>query len=89
VRHWLAIRKQEGLKIDLETAEVDWDCVQTLDPYGVWPDMPEEEQQVERGHFARCRGSDISVHFGDLTERTAAVLWKRHKAKLVFPAGLA
>jgi hypothetical protein len=89
MRHWLAIRKQEGLKIDPETAEVDWDYVQTFDPYGVWPDMPEKEQQVERGHFARSPGSNIWVHFRDLTRRTAAVLWKRHKAKLVFPAGLA
>ena len=32
---WLAIRREAGLKIDPETAEVDWTYGQTLDPYGV------------------------------------------------------
>ena len=39
---WLAIRKQEGLKIDPGTAEVTWHYAQTFDPYGVDPDLPEE-----------------------------------------------
>ena len=37
VEEWLAIRKEEGLKIDPDTAEVDWVYAQTLDPYGVDP----------------------------------------------------
>jgi hypothetical protein len=37
VEEWLAIRKQEGLKIDPETAEVSWHHAQTFDPYGVDP----------------------------------------------------
>ena len=31
VEQWLAIRKEAGLKIDPETAEVDWCYAQTLD----------------------------------------------------------
>ena len=36
VEQWLATRKEAGLKIDPETAEVDWIYAQTLDPYGVY-----------------------------------------------------
>src|SRR5262249_38080334 len=35
---WLAIRKEAGLKIDPQTAEVDWGYALTLDPYGVYPE---------------------------------------------------
>jgi len=41
VEQWLAIRKQAGLQIDPETAEVEWTYALTLDPYGVEP-VPEE-----------------------------------------------
>jgi hypothetical protein len=46
VEQWLAIRKEAGLKIDPKTAEVEWRYAQTLHPYGVYPDLPEECQQV-------------------------------------------
>jgi hypothetical protein len=59
IEQWLAIRKEAELKIDRETAEVDWNYALTLDPYGVYPDLPEEYQQVGREYFARSRGSDI------------------------------
>jgi hypothetical protein len=41
------------------SAEVDWSCAQTLDPYGVGPKLPEEFQQVGREHFARSPGSNV------------------------------
>jgi hypothetical protein len=88
VKQWLAIRKEAGLKIDPETAEVDWKYAQTLDPYGIHPDLPEELRQVGREYFARSPGSDIWVHFGGLPEETRDALWRRHKSKLAFPAGL-
>ena len=88
VDQWLAIRKEEALKIDSSTAEVDWIYALTLDPYGVYPDLPEECQQVGREYFARRPGSDVWVVFGDLPEETRDVLWERHKSKLAFPAGL-
>jgi hypothetical protein len=85
---WLAIRKEAGLKIDPETAEVEWIYAHTLDPYGVYPELPEECQQVGREYFARSPGSDVWVDFGDLPEATRDALWKKHRSKLAFPAGL-
>jgi hypothetical protein len=66
VEEWLAARKEEGLKIDPDTAEVDWHYAQTLDPYGVYPDLPEECQCVGRKYFARRRevkyGSTLTIY---------------------------
>jgi hypothetical protein len=87
-REWVAIRKQTARKIDPETAEVDWDYGQVLDPYGIHPELPEEYQCVGRNYFARVPGSDIWVEFGDLSRATACALWEKHKDKLAFPAGL-
>jgi hypothetical protein len=79
---WLNVRKEEALKIDPATAEVDWIYAQTLDPYGIDPDLPEECQQVGREYFARRPGSDIWVWFGDLSEKTRDQLWDLHKSRL-------
>jgi len=88
VENWLAIRKEEGLKIEPATAEVAWRYALTLDPYGVHPELPEELQQVGREYFARRPDSDVWVEFGDLPKATRDALWERHKSKLAFPAGL-
>ena len=88
VEEWLAIRKEAGLHINSETAEVDWNYAQTFDPYGVDPDIPEEYQQVGREFFARSPESDVWVWFGDLPTATREDLWSRHSRKLAFPAGL-
>jgi hypothetical protein len=85
---WLAIRKEAGRQLDPETAEVLWTYAQTLDPYGVDPELPEECQQVGREYFARSPGSDIWVWFGDLPAETRDALWRKHKSDLAFPAGL-
>ena len=74
--------------MDPETAEVYWEYGYTFDPYGVYPDLPEECQQVGREYFARSPGSDIWVHFGDLPNTTREALWEKHKGTLAFPAGL-
>jgi len=58
IENWLAIRKEAGLQIDPETAEVDWDYALALDPYYVGYEIPEEYQQVGREYFARSPGSD-------------------------------
>ena len=76
IKKWLEIRKEAGLKIDPETAEVDWTYAQTLDPYGVDPELPEEYQQVGREYFARSPGSDVWVNFGDLPKGTSDALWR-------------
>jgi hypothetical protein len=88
VEKWLAIRKEAALHIDPETAEVDWIYAQTLDPYGVHPELPEECQIVGREYFARSPSSDVWVWFGDLSKATREALWGKHKDKLAFPAGL-
>ena len=83
-----SVRTEAGRKIDPATAEVEWTYAQTLDPYGIDPDLPEECHQVGREYFARSPGNDVWVWFGDLPEATRTALWKRHKQKLAFPAGL-
>ena len=92
IEKWLAIRKAEALKIDPDTAEVGWEYGQTLDPYGVCPDLPEEYQQVGREYFARAPGSEVWVHFGDLPKETeivcgldAAVSWPFQPGWKAFP----
>jgi hypothetical protein len=89
IEKWLSIRKEAALKIDPETAEVDWCYAQTLDPYGVldeW-ELPKEFHQVGRERFARSPGSDVWVWFHDLPDATREALWERHSRKLAFPAG--
>lgn len=88
VKQWLAGRKEAGLTIDPQTAEVCWEYGQIADPYGVHPDLPEQFQQVGRAYFARSPESDIWVEFGDLSKETRDALWERHKSELAFPAGL-
>jgi hypothetical protein len=88
IEQWLASRKEAGLKIDPETAEVCWEYGQVMDPYGVYSGLPEEFQQVGRQYFARSPGSDTWVHFRDLPDETRDALWERHKSQLAFPAGL-
>jgi hypothetical protein len=90
IERWLAIRKEEALKIDPDTAEVDWSYALTLDPYGVldeW-ELPQEFHQVGREYFARAPGSDVWVEFGDLPRETRDKLWHKHRHMLAFPAGL-
>jgi hypothetical protein len=82
LEEWLAIRKAEGLKIDPDTAEVDWEYGQILDPYRVHPDLPEECQQIGRVYFARSPGSDIWVCFYDLPKKTCDALWECLESKL-------
>lgn len=82
VEQWLQVRKEEALRIDAETAEVFWKYGLTMDPYGVFPDLPEEYRQVGREYFARSPGSDIWVSFSDLSAETAGKLWEMHKHKL-------
>lgn len=83
VEQWLEIRKEAGPRIDPQTAEVMWHFAYVFDPYGVYPEPPEEYQQVGREYFARSPGSDIWVWFGDLPRETQNILWEKHSSKLV------
>src|SRR5262249_13306551 len=78
VEKWLAIRKEAGKHIDPQTAEVACWYAETLDPYGVDPDLPDDCSCIGRQYFARAPGSDIWVRFGDLPEATREAIWKRN-----------
>jgi hypothetical protein len=82
MKEWLAVRQEAGLQIDPETAEVDWDYAQTLDPYGLFPELPEILQQIGRERFARALGGDIWVSFYDLPKATRVALWEKHRSGL-------
>jgi len=77
IEEWLAVRKEAGLQIDPDTAEVDWDYGQILDPYGVRSDLPKETYCVGRVYFARSPGSDVWVCFYDLPAAVSKALWEK------------
>ena len=77
IEQWLQIRKEEGRKIDPDIAEVSRRSAYVLDPYAVYPDLPEECQCIGRLNFARSPGSDIWVSFYDLPDETRRQLWER------------
>ena len=77
IEQWLQIRKEEGRKVDPDTAEVSRRSVYGADPYEVYPDLPEEYQTIGRVNFARSPGSDIWVLFEDLPDETVRRLWER------------
>jgi hypothetical protein len=87
LEEWEAWRRAAGLHIDPETADVHWAYTQVLDPYNVWPEIPEECDCVGRSYFARSPGMGVWVEFGDLPDATRNALWEKHKDQLVFPAG--
>jgi hypothetical protein len=88
LEEWAEWRKAAGLHIDPETAEVLWAYRQVVDPYGVWPEIPEECDCVGRAYFARSPGMGVWIEFGDLPDATRDTLWEKHKSELAFPAGL-
>ncbi len=79
VEQWLQIRKEEGLRIVPETAEVMYWHRRFGDPYSLGLDLPDDLQLIGREYFARSIGSDIWVWFEDLPAETAARLWKTHR----------
>ena len=84
---WLAIRKEAGLNIDPETAEVMWEYGYTIDPYNEFSDLSEEEKQIGRNYFARSPGSEIWVSFCDLPDATLKALQERPISNPEFSGG--
>jgi hypothetical protein len=74
IEEWLGARKEAGLKINPETAEVYWRHGQVLNPYGLDLDLPEEGHCIGRIYFARSPESEIWVEFGDLPDTTRTAL---------------
>ena len=83
VEQWLAIRREAALQIDPETAEVMWTYANICDPYGIYPDCPEE--CIGRLYFARPPGSDVWVDFNDLPDATVKALEEKQKLRRAFP----
>jgi hypothetical protein len=77
VKYLDTLRKAAGLAIDPETAEVEWTYAQTLDPYGDYPSIPDEYDQVGREYFARAAGTEAWIAFRDLPQATRDALWGR------------
>ncbi|WP_029583632.1 hypothetical protein [Bradyrhizobium sp. URHD0069] len=78
---WLAIRKEAGLTIDPDTAEVCCWYAQMVDPYGVFPELAKEYDCIGREYFARSRESHVWVCFSDLPEATRNALWQNREQK--------
>jgi hypothetical protein len=76
---WLAVRKDAGLKIDPETAEVFWEYGQVCDRYRLY-DLTAEEDCIGRNYFARPPGTDVWVSFDDLPAAVRDRLWARMRA---------
>jgi hypothetical protein len=74
MRNWRAARREAGLRIDPEIAEVFCTYARTLDPYGIRPDLPKECQQIGREYFALSPRSDMWVLFEDLPPATQKAL---------------
>jgi hypothetical protein len=79
----LAIRREAALQIDPETAEVMWIHANIADPYGDYPDCPEE--CIGRVRFARPSGSDVWVCFDDLPDTTVKALREKQELRQAFP----
>jgi hypothetical protein len=76
---WLAVRKEEGLRIDPEHAQIFCEHGSVRDPYGLY-DLTDEEDNIGRNYFARSFGSDVWVSFHDLPAAVRDRLRTRMKA---------
>ena len=85
--YFYTLMKIAGQQIDPATAEVNWEYGQTLDPYGVHPDLPDDHQQIGREHFARNPGSDVWVSFHDLPDATLNALRHREQPSFIVKNG--
>jgi hypothetical protein len=79
IREFRERRKEAGLKIDPETAEVMSIKGQMFDPYEIDPLLPLELGCIVTNTFARAPGSDIWVWDQDLPDATVDVLNRKHR----------
>jgi hypothetical protein len=76
-----SIRKEAGVKIDPETADVFWEHGSVRDPYYLFEHGDDwGEDNIGRNYFARAPGSDVWVEFGDLPDAVRHRLWERIEA---------
>jgi hypothetical protein len=79
VKDWLASRKEAALKIDPETALISRAYVYSMNPYGVYSNIPDHAKEVTDDHYVRSPGSKIWVYRGDLPKETARALEEKHE----------
>ena len=87
-RQFLEDRKEAGKLIDPDRAEVDWWYIRSLDPYGIYPDLPPEADQVGRGYFAKNPDNDVWVEFGDIQPVVREKLWGKFCSSQTFESSL-
>jgi hypothetical protein len=75
IEEWLAVRREEALRIDPLRAELCWSWVDILDPYGLFGAT--DEYCIGRVFFVRNPESKIWVESADLPEPTHEALCKR------------
>ena len=77
-KQFRAERREAGLNIDPDTAEIDFGYGCGLEPYGLNPDLPDEARCIGREYFARDPESDDGwVSFHDLPLTTVRALQER------------
>jgi hypothetical protein len=69
-----ALMRAIGSQIDPETVKITSWHTEVVDPYGIYPDLPEECRCIGRTCFARAPSSEIWVEFGDLPDATRDAL---------------
>ena len=79
-----------GLKIDPETAEVDWTYEQTFQNFGVLDDQELQKNFIKSGvSIGRVpKEANVWIHFSDLPEGIREAIWAKHRSRIAFPAGL-
>jgi hypothetical protein len=73
-------REAIALELNPVTAHLFFLYCDGSDPYGDYPDLPEEERQIGREYFACDQSDGVSVHFSDLPERTQETLARKREA---------
>ncbi len=86
IREWLAIRREEALKIDPENVEMCRHYRYNGDPYFVDPNCPEEWCYLDKAYFVSTHGSEMWVWDGDLPEETRKRIWNRPLKPVSSPA---
>jgi hypothetical protein len=92
LREWLESRKEAGSKIDIATCEIGWWYGEALDPYGIYQELGEfneEHSCIGREYFVRSPESNGWVDIGDLPKekihqfrmRTSPEYRKRNEAR--------
>jgi hypothetical protein len=82
-KEWLAVRQEEALRIDPNTAEAAADDGRYSDPYNLYPAMPKwardrrDRRDLRVLDFIRCADGDVWIWEGCLSDGVRAALLHR------------